>query len=121
MIHANLNQVSQDTLQQLAILAKQNGLSVEDYHQEILRFWVKFPINLHNFEKKSPIKQQDNQNLTSQSQDFIRAELPKKAKDPAKNRAFIEHLLNMPKLDGYDDVELFLRSQEPARVVDFGE
>lgn len=117
MIQANLNQVSQTTLIQLSHLAQQKGMSVEQFHEELLDFCIKSPFIL----KMLPQKTAENSPQPNNDFTFVTAEIPNHQQAIANNHQFIEHLLTMPKLEGYDDIELFPRSDEAARVPDFGE
>lgn len=97
MIQANLNHISKDTLEQLSVLAKQNGMSVEEYHADLLDFWVAFPINLKNFTAKKtkslPIQ------LTEKQQ-----KIPNIEQAIANRSNFAKDLLAMPIIEGHDDL-----------------
>lgn len=111
MIQANLNKISPATLERLAVLAQEDGLNLDEYFGKMAEYWVSHPIKFQQiYPTHSPNK------LTARQ-----AKLPDIEEPASHNQAFIEHLLSMPTLEGYDDVELFPRDTSSANVPDFSE
>lgn len=104
MSQINLNQIPNETVKQLQVLANQAGMSVEEYHQQVLNLWI-------NFSNLSPNTLTQNLLQTS----------PKKGLpqiDITTRESFIDHLLNFPVLEGYEDEDIFARHDEPMRDIE---
>lgn len=104
MSQINFNQIPNETVQQLQVLAQQAGMSVEEYHQQVLALWV----SLSNL---SP-----NKVTRELLQTSLQKNLPKI--DSSTNDRLIDHLLSFPQLKGYDDEDIFARHDEPMRHID---
>lgn len=90
MTQVNLNNISQDTFNKLAILSSKNGLSIEDYHEQVLSFWVEFANHWENSQHKTVNKKQQS--------------IPNFQQAVANTPSFLQGLLAMPKIDGHDDL-----------------
>lgn len=113
MIQANLNRISPTTLERLAVLADQHGLSVEDYHEQMVEFWVNHPLHtIATYQLKQPL-------LSVKSLTERQKKLPDINEPASYNQSFIKQLLALPTLDDYDDVEIFPRANATATIADF--
>lgn len=107
-LQANLNHIPPTMLQQLAVLAQQDGLNLEEYHERMIATWLKNPIR---FRQNSPKITSSGTALTPEQ-----AQIPNVEQAIADSPNFVKAILAMPKIDGHDD--LFERSQD-SRDLDF--
>lgn len=107
-LQANLNHIPPTMLQQLAVLAQQDGLNLEEYHERMVATWLKNPIR---FRQNSPKITPSDIALTPKQ-----AQIPNVEQAIADSPSFVKAILAIPKIEGHDD--LFERSQD-SRDLDF--
>ena len=115
MSELKLQSVSNETVEQLAVLANQAGMTLDEYHQQVLSLWI-------NFTKLSNGALPSLANACSQSTALNRNSNGAAAASIEESNttkvSFVEHLLNMPVLEGYENEDIFARSDESIRDLD---
>jgi hypothetical protein len=119
MSELKLQSVSNETVEQLAVLANQAGMTLDEYHQQVLSLWINFT-KLSNgaFPDTLPSLANACSQSTALNRNSNGAAAASIEESNTTKVSFVEHLLNMPVLEGYENEDIFARSDESIRDLD---